>query len=376
MKVLFIGGTGRLSKDVADLALNRSWDVYLLTRGSAERKLFVNSGYHMLYGDIRSKEQCKQLLKNKYFDVVIDFITYNREQLKATLEVIEGKYKQYIFISSATVYKKRTENEVISEESTLVGNMQWDYAKDKYECEKYLEEYFGNREEYYTVIRPYVTYGNTRVPYPIVPSNTQKEWTLVNRILSGRPIPVFDNGLTKTTLTHTKDFAIGVVGLFANYDAHGQAFHITGDEKTTWGNVLLEIEKCLNVKVSRFNLSQKDIYTEIPYYKGILLGDKGTNMIFDNKKIKSYVPGFKTHITVSQGIQDMIEFYQNHPDLQIIDWGWNGQIDRLCKQSIFSMKSYDSNLRFRDKMAYIGGYYPLVGKVMNLLMRVIRKLKK
>ena len=42
LKILFIGGTGRLSKDVAEKALNDGNEVYLLTRGTNERKKFVS----------------------------------------------------------------------------------------------------------------------------------------------------------------------------------------------------------------------------------------------------------------------------------------------------------------------------------------------
>lgn len=373
MKVLFIGGTGRLSKDVANLAVKQGWETYLLTRGSKERQQFVNLKYTMLYGDIRNHEQCKKTIQNFKFDVIIDFLTFNVDELKVTLDVIEGKYKQYIFISTATVYEKKSEDEVISEDSTIIGNTRWNYAKDKYECEKYLKTYFVDKDASYTVVRPYVTYGNTRVPYPIVPTDTQREWTFIDRILHKKPIPVFDQGNTLTTLTHTKDFAVGVVGLFLNQKAYGQAFHITGDQRTTWGIVLTVLEKNLNKSINRCQLSQKDIYSSIPYYKEILIGDKGTNMVFDNNKIKTYVPEFKTNILLEVGIKDMIEFYQNHPESQRIDWKWNGQIDRLCKEPLSKIKEY-GNMCLKDKIKYMCGYYPLIGKFVNLKTRIINKL--
>lgn len=38
MRVLFIGGTGRISKDVAQLAVKKNYDVFLLTRGERGKK--------------------------------------------------------------------------------------------------------------------------------------------------------------------------------------------------------------------------------------------------------------------------------------------------------------------------------------------------
>lgn len=333
MKVLFIGGTGRLSKDVADLALKNGFDVFLLTRGSKERKIFVNDRYHMIYADIRNPESAKKALTEFSFDVVIDFLTFNSNQLKTTLEIIESKYKQYIFISSATVYKKSREDEIISEETTAIGNDRWQYAFDKYKCEKFLNEYFANKEEMTcTIIRPYVTYGNTRVPYPLVPRNNSMEWSFVKRIIDGQPIPVFDDGRTRTTLTHTRDFAKGVVGLFGNEKAYGEAFHITGNNATTWGAVIDELERALGKKAIRVNMQQSEIYHEMPEYKGVLVGDKGTTMLFDNSKIKSAVPAFDCEVSLADGIKEMVDFYMAHPDLKRIDYRWNGQVDRLMKK--------------------------------------------
>lgn len=379
MKVLFLGGTGKLSKDVAALALKKGFDVFLLTRGSKERRIFVNEGYHMIYADIRNPDSARKALFQYSFDVVIDFLTFNTDQLKTTLGIIESKYKQYIFISSATAYKKRRDDEIISEETTAIGNNRWQYALDKSKCEKFLNEYFAQKTGIaYTTIRPYVTYGNTRVPYPLVPRNNSMEWSFVKRILDGQPIPIFDDGKTKTTLTHTRDFAKGVVGLFGNEKAYGETFHITGNH-ATWGAVIDELETVLGKKAIRVNMEQSEIYHEMPEYKGVLVGDKGTTMLFDNSKIKSVVPSFDCEVSLADGIKEMVDFYIAHPDLQQIDYRWNGQVDRLMKKH-----GYKSTYRYdfpnlRTKFYYYAGYNTAVRNAYGVLANlkgIIRKVIK
>lgn len=381
MKVLFIGGTGRLSKDVAALAQNLGNQVFLLTRGSSERKLFVNDGYHMIYGNIRDTAKSKELLKDQYFDVIIDFLSYNLEQLKNTLDIIEGHYRQYIFISTATVYKKKDEEEIISEGSTAVGNDRWAYAYNKYLCEEFIKEYFENKSDAdFTIVRPYVTYGNTRIPYPIVPLDTSKEWTIIHRILNLQPILTFDQGQTLTTLTHTRDFAKGVVGLFGNKKAFGEAYHITNPENVTWGQVLDTMEGILDIKLVRVDLKQEMIYDSMPQYKQILLGDKGTTMRFNNKKILRDVPSFSCEVSLDSGIREMIEFYRSHPELQKIDYRWNGEVDRLCaKQGVKNLHKY-AFATAKDRKEYrIGRYlFPkmrnrMFVKVKSLVSKVIKK---
>lgn len=331
MKVLFIGGTGRLSKDVVACALSRGHAVSLLTRGTASRRAFVPEGCEMLIGNVRDTETCSQLVRDRQFDVVIDFLSFTENQLLRTLDVFASHCSQFIFVSSATVYKKSDEEEVVSEEKTSVGNDAWEYAHNKCLCEQLLRDYCSKEGmPAYTIIRPYVTYGNTRVPYPIVPRGNVREWSLVARIKWGLPVPVFDGGLTKTTLTHTKDFAVGAVGLFGNSKAYGEAFHITGDEEVTWGSVLDAVGGSVGREVIRQNMSQEAIYGALPEYRPILLGDKGHTMRFDNSKIANMVPEFSAAISLREGVADMVSFYESHPELQLIDWRWMGRIDRLC----------------------------------------------
>lgn len=372
MKVLFIGGTGRLSKDCASLALKKGWEVFLLTRGSKERKCFVFEDYKMIYADIRNEDDSKKALENFRFDVIIDFLTYNKEQLSRTLRIIEGKYKQYIFISTATVYKKRKETEIISEENTPIGNDRWNYAYDKYLCEEYLRNFFLHiKESYFTIIRPYVTYGNTRVPYPIVPFDTTKEWSVIYRLKNNLPIIAFDDEEVRSTITHTQDFAVGVVGLFANSKAFNEAFHITSDENIRWSDTLKILKKITNSKSKILYVSQENLLTFLPEYKEVLLGDKGTTMLFDNSKIKRLVPEFKSNIKLYNGIEDMFEFYESHPSLQLIDYYWLGRLDSALKSNEINVKF---NYRFssrKDRLQYLIGRY----KIIRLGYRIYKKIK-
>ncbi len=366
MKILFIGGTGRLSKDVAQLASDLDNEVYIFTRGSKSRSSFVSEKYTCIYGNIRNVDESKNTLSSYYFDVVIDFLSYNCQQLMDTLNILENKYSQFIFISTATVYNRDNYDELISEEKTPVGNDKWDYAYNKFLCEEYLNTYFKNRKENYTIIRPGVTYGNTRIPYPIVPGNTQKEYSFLYRIKINDPIPVFDNGDTEITLTHTRDFAKGVLSLMGNESAFGEAFHITTSSTTTWGTVLDYLEKIMCTTIFRLQLTQKQIYDEIPYYKDILLGDKGNTTKYDNSKICSVSENLTFDTDLYEGLLEMVQFYESHPEFQQIDYFWMGSIDRLVKKNHKKIASISFSEK-SDRIAYLRGRYKLFDKLVRLI---------
>ena len=241
MKILFIGGTGILSRDTVEYALQKGYDVYLLNRGKNNQGL--DSRCHVLIADIRKAETVRASIQGTYFDVVVDYLSYTLEQLKETLSVFNRRCNQFVFISSATVYQRTKENEVFSEATSKKGNANWKYAYNKYECEKYLQENYQSTGQIYTIVRPYITYGNTRFPYALIPQNQQ--WSLAQRILNGKPIPIWNDGRNICTLTQTKDFAVGIVGLFGNEKAFNEDFHITSGMEYTWRDVIEDTAKAL-----------------------------------------------------------------------------------------------------------------------------------
>ena len=50
-----------------------------------------------------------------------------------------------------------------------------------------------------------------------------------------------------------------------------------------------------------------------------LLGDKTHSMIFDNSKIKSFVPDFSCTIPFSQGALEIAEWYKKNPNFGTVD---------------------------------------------------------
>ena len=103
MKVLFIGGTGRISLAVSRQAIAKGIDLYLLNRRSSNNEL---SGCHWITADIQKPDQVCTALSGLEFDVVVDWIVYTPDEIERDLDLFRGRVKQYIFISSASVYHK------------------------------------------------------------------------------------------------------------------------------------------------------------------------------------------------------------------------------------------------------------------------------
>ena len=310
MKILLIGGTGTLSTDVTKICMNE--DLYLLNRGRRPLPENIN----LIKADINNTEYLKKELKDQRFDVVVDFLAFSKDRLKAHLSIFKDKCEQFIFISSATVYKQT--NEIITEETPLF-NPSWHYSIRKKECEEFLSH---QSDVNYTIVRPYITYGDTRIPFVFTAKT--KQWTLVDRIIREQPIIVCGG---KITLTHTEDFAKGLFKLFGNKEAFGKAFHITSDECFTWKEVAEKIGKIFDKKVTVIHVDPLKIEELCPALKGEISTDRATMRRFNNDKMKQF--DWECKIPFDVGLRRTIEYYQQNPNMLRIDLDWNRKVDKL-----------------------------------------------
>lgn len=366
MKVLLIGGTGIISKEVCRLSLEKGYEVFVLNRGKTNEHLLP--GAKLILGDIR-KETISELREkiNSNYDVIVDFITYNEEQLRKTISFTKGMCRQYVFISSATVYSKKLIDNEKYVESDSIDNPDWQYAAEKSKCEHWLKE--NDIGVPYTIIRPYVTYGETRIPFQIV---TSDYYTLLNRILCDKPILVSGKE-SACTLTYSRDFAIGLVGCFLNEMAYNEVFHITTDEEMTW-------EKCIQTVGKKLNKTVKIIDVPVEKLKEYnckflnfeeIIADKGRNNRFDNSKIKKVVPEYKANTMFEDGIEDAINYYINKKK---VNYAWDAQVDyaisrylkKSAKNQHIYMHDYNQKMKFKNKVEYIINRYRMIGIGMFL----------
>lgn len=103
-KVLVFGGTRFFGKELVKDLLLIGDDVTIFTRGNVSDEF--NESVKRLKGDKNSIDDLRNALKGKEYDVVYDTISYSPSDAKRICEVLKGKTKKYIVISSAAVYDK------------------------------------------------------------------------------------------------------------------------------------------------------------------------------------------------------------------------------------------------------------------------------
>jgi nucleoside-diphosphate-sugar epimerase len=316
MKLLFIGGTGLLSSACAELASARGHELFLLNR-SLSPKYALPDGAALLTGDIHADpEQIRKLLGNHHFDVVVDFIAFTVADIDRDLALFADRADQFVFISSASAYQKPPHHYLITED-TILDNPFWQYARDKIACEGRLMKAYKDTGFPVTVVRPSLTYGPSQIPFSV--GSWAHPWTLIDRIRSGQKIIVPGDGSSLWGLTWNADFAIGLVGLFGKKPAIGEAFQITSDEVLSWDQIYLEAFRALDIKPNIIHIPSDLIAAYWPHAVGSLIGDKVNSVVFDNSKIKRFVPEFNCTVNWAKGLRRAIAWHEAHPQFQTID---------------------------------------------------------
>ena len=281
----------------------------MLNRGRSTRT--APAGAVNLQGDIHQPDSLAAVLGDLRFDAVVEFVAFTPDQVKTDVELFCKRTGQYIFISSASAYQKPPKTLPITE-STPLDNPYWQYSRNKAACEALLEQAGRDDKFPFTIVRPSHTYDRTLLPF-------HGGYTTVRRMRAGKPVVVHGDGTSLWTMTHHRDFAVGLIGLLGNQNAIGQSFHITSDELLSWNQIYTIVAQAAGVEPQLVHIPSEVIARYDPQWGASLLGDKAHSMIFDNTKIRQLVPEFKPSIPFWQGAKEIIAWYDEEPARQVVD---------------------------------------------------------
>jgi nucleoside-diphosphate-sugar epimerase len=327
MKALFIGGTGTISTSICHLAVQNGWDLTVINRGTHNDRL--PKGVTCLTADVNNMKTVDSLIGSQTFDVIADFIAFKPHQVDRDIQWFKQRCGQYIFISSASAYKKPPNDYRITE-STPLANPYWDYAQNKIACEERLVEAYRKEQFPMTIVRPSHTYGDWRLPVSIHGKNGP--WETILRMKQGKPVLVIGDGTSLWTVTNSRDFARGFLGLMGHPAAIGEAVHITSDEALPWNTIYQIIGDVLGVQPRLFHVSSDALIARDPSLRGPLLGDKCNSVVFDNSKLKRLVPGYWARIRFDQGARLTLAYMEQHPEEQKRDPDWDAWTEQVIRE--------------------------------------------
>ena len=308
LRVLYVGGTGTISTSCARLSLECGMRVYGLNRGNNRAARALPEGVTWLRADVTDEASVLSALEGLDFDSVVNFLSYDASDAERSVKTFQGRTKQYVQISSASVYGKPV-LQVPIVESTPTHNRFLEYAWAKLRAEEVLKRAYRDGGFPVTIVRPSHTYDDANPPLP-------GGWTVVARMARGAEIPVHGDGTSLWTLTHAEDFAVGLIGLLGNPRAIGESFHITGEDIYTWDQIYTIFADVLGVDAKLVHVASELFPVVAPdwFWSDLLVGDLAHSAVFDNSKIHRFVPSFAPKLTFHRAAERMIDWRRDHPE--------------------------------------------------------------
>ncbi len=322
LQVLFVGGTGTISASCARSAVARGMDVTVLNRARSELRP-LPAEVERLTGDVKDPLSLRAAIGAREFDVVVNFLCYSAADARSAVGTFRGRTGHYLHISTAMVYQKPPRG-MPYRESTERRNPFSQYALDKIAAEDELTEAYSSESFPVTIVRPSHTYDEVQPPVP-------GDWTVIDRLARGDEIVVPGDGTSLWTLTHALDFAQGLLGLFANSAALGEAFHITSDDVYTWDEIYELLASALGVGPRIVHVPSEFFPLAAPdwgWTNGVL-GDLRYSVLLDNSKIRRYVPSFEATVSFRDAVFEFARWRQGHPVETAPDPTTDSIMDRL-----------------------------------------------
>lgn len=337
MKLLIIGGTGIISTAVSKTMVDMGHDVWIINRGSQNHLLPKEA--HVIISDINDTAAVETALSNHHFDCVVDFIVQQPEHIHRDYHLFHKRTKQYIFISSSSVYQRPLSHYEITE-GTPLCNPYWEYPRNKIACEETLLAYYRDTGFPITIIRPGHTYDEYHVPLCL--TGYYGFYSVIARMRQEKPIIIPGDGTSLWTLTHSSDFARAFLGLAGNPHALGESVNVCSDEVMTWNQIYETIAAALGVVLHPFYVSTMFLHQAGPYdCRSPLLGERVQTAVFKTDKLKRLAPGFYAQTAFRTGIAQTLETILADPKLQTAD----PVFDAFCDSLIDSLTETASRLK-------------------------------
>lgn len=241
-KVLVLGGSYFVGR-VFNILASRSneFEIVVVNRGRYDLKLDNVSQVHI---DRHNSALVNGVVPGDTFDAIIDFCAYEPGDIALFTRSMLAKTKQYIYISTASVYDPLAPTPV-TEAAKVAEDFGQDenglYVRKKLLLETELQDAARYLGFSWTIFRPTFIYG----PFNYAP----REPMYFQNLLNGMAIPQPTDAAAKFNLVYVKDVARMIMAATANERAYNEVFNLSAPEALTYDSFLAELEKLWGKKI-------------------------------------------------------------------------------------------------------------------------------
>ena len=253
MDVLIIGGTRFLGYHLVHRLLQEGVHVTLFHRGIHGDDF--GDRVERILGDRKNYKKFYELFHRRRFDVVVDLIGYQPEDVEYAVKTFGDRVGQYIFISTGQVYLV-TENwhQPAREEDYYQPLIEcppgeeaaYGYGVQKRACEDLLVE--AHQFQHFPVVR-------FRCPIIQGPRDyTLRLYSYLKRILDGGPVILPEGGDKPIRHIYVQDVVEAIVSVFQVEKTRGKVYNLASEEVIPLRELIQMAARLLEKPVTVFDI--------------------------------------------------------------------------------------------------------------------------
>jgi len=299
-RLLIVGGTGFIGRNVAIEAVNRRFQVSIISKNNCP-KLKQVKGIEYIAVDITKKKDLLIKLKGKLFDYVLNLGGYvNHANLsnggdevfnvhfngtKNLVNYIDkSNLKAFIQIGSSDEYGDGVAPQNESQRELPISP----YSFAKTASTHFLQMLHRTEDFPVVILRLFLVYGPKQDGNRFIPS-------IIEGCLNNDKFPVSQGGQLRD-FCYIDDVVSGILATLTNNNIKGEIINLASGKPVTIREVVEKIIKITGQGVAEFG--------KIPYRVG-----ENMALYADNSKAKELL-GWRPSVTLSQGIFKTVTSYQ------------------------------------------------------------------
>ncbi|GAB7006965.1 hypothetical protein JCM18899A_44380 [Nocardioides sp. AN3] len=290
MKIGIVGGTGTISTSVVTALLERGHDVTCITRGLSGD---VPDGARVLVGDRNDLDWFIPAVRAASFEAGIDFISYQPEQARASLEAFRGVGR---FVHTSTVATIGDDFDWLPATEEHPLRPTHPYGVNKLLIDRMYQAAYFAEDFPVTILKPSTTYGQNNVIRQI-----GWDTTWVDRIRRGLPIVKIGEGHQLHHILHAEDAALGYAGVLEHDHCVGQTYHLVNPLHTTWDEVHRTAMRLLGREVEQVSVAASTLQALDPQRFMLVPGVLARNQLFTAAKLQRDVPEYRPAVSLESG---------------------------------------------------------------------------
>ena len=229
MRALVIGGTRFVGYHIVRKLLDENVEVTLFNRGQTADDF--GNRVQRIHGDRKDYKKFYETFRRSRFDVVIDVIGYDPEDVEIAIKTFKGRIGQYIFISTGQVYLVTRNTHWPAREEDYYQPLAecppgeeagYEYGVKKRACEDLLEEAYKFQK-----------FPSVRFRFPIIHGPRDyslRLYSYIRRILDGNPLIIPEDGDVIVRHVYVGDVVRAIFRVLQVESTRGKVYNVASKE--------------------------------------------------------------------------------------------------------------------------------------------------